>query len=196
MKRTTFSATIDQATAALVLTANASSSEQNKIYIGIDNGVSGSIGWVDLLGIESGFKITPIFKTLNYQKKVKNVNRIDFKRLNKFIRVLCHSTTTLTTCLALIERPMVNPGRFQASASALRAMETTLNALEWRGVPYRFVDSKEWQKIMLPKGIKGTPALKEASLQIGQRLFPQFTGLYKGDADGILIAEWARRERL
>lgn len=168
--------------------------EINKIYIGIDNGVSGSIGWVDKFGVETGFCLAPIFKTLNYQKNAKNINRINFKELNNLIRRI--SKIDNSVLFAVIERPMVNPGRFQASASALRAFEATLNVLEWRGVAYCFIDSKEWQKLMLPKGVKGSALLKSVSLQIGQRLFPQFTDLYKGDADGILIAEWARRERL
>ena len=49
---------------------------------------------------------------------------------------------------------------------------------------------------MLPKGIKGADVLKKASLDVGKRLFPQFADKFKGDADGILIAEWARKMNL
>ena len=63
-------------------------------------------------------------------------------------------------------------------------------------ISYQLVDSKEWQGLMLPKGTKGSDDLKLASLSIGSRLFPQFSDQFKKDADGILIAEWAKRSQL
>ena len=64
--------------------------------------------------------------------------------------------------------------------------------IEQLRLPYRYIDSKEWQKELLPSGLAKLE-LKIASLQIGQRLFPNVN--FKGfpDADGLLIAEWARR---
>ena len=168
---------------------NRGSETVKKVWIGIDNGVTGSIGIVDNKGVSS-FHLTPVFKTLNYQKKAKNLNRVDTRVLNKLLKIPRGNFRVL----ALIERPMVNPGRFQASLSAIRALESTLIILERRGIPYQFVDSKEWQKVMLPAGIKGADKLKKASLDVGKRLFPQFK--FKKDADGILIAEWARRTDL
>lgn len=160
-----------------------------KIYIGIDNGVSGSIGWINNLGTQNGFHYIPTISEQDYTKTKKNRTRIN----NKELRRLLYDINKNGDCIALIERPMVNPGRFQATTSALRALESTLIAIEWCGISYKFIDSKEWQKIMLPSGIKGAPELKKASLDIGKRLFPNFK--YKGDADGILIAEWARRTK-
>ena len=51
---------------------------------------------------------------------------------------------------------------------------------------------------MLPKGIEGSAELKKASKDIGCRLFPSQADLINKhkDADGLLIAEWARRESL
>ena len=97
-----------------------------------------------------------------------------------------------------LERPMVNPGRFQATASALRAMEATLIVLEMFKLPLQYVDSKQWQKALLPSGIKGPAELKKASMDIGCRMFPHLSEIIKkqGDADGLLIAEWARRSQL
>jgi len=86
---------------------------------------------------------------------------------------------------------MVNPGRFQASISAMRALEATLNVLEFLELPHQYIDSKEWQKVMLPSGLKGADQMKKASQSIGKRLFPSIT--CTPDADGLLIAEWARR---
>ena len=158
-----------------------------KTYVGIDNGVTGSIGIVTLTGGSQQFFKTPVFSVVNYQKQIKKINRVDVVKLQS-------SLENLQNPIALVERPMVNPGRFNASTSALRALEATLIVLEALKIPYIFIDSKEWQKDMLPGGIKGADALKKASLDIGKRLFPQFN--FKGDADGMLIAEWARRKML
>lgn len=160
-----------------------------KTYIGMDNGVSGSIGIIDSTGTQTLFFQMPTFSELNYTKEVKHITRIDFSRLENILK-------NCTCPLVIMERPMVNPQRFQASASALRALEATLIVLERLELPKMYIDSKEWQKVMLPHGIKGSDKLKAASLDIGKRLFPQFSGLYKTDADGILIAEWARRKCL
>lgn len=160
-----------------------------KTYIGVDNGVTGSIGIIPPSGIDVTFHLTPTFSVQNYNKDKKNITRIDVKKLSAILQ-------QAVSPFAVLERPMVNPGRFNATASALRALEALLICLEHTNVPYMFIDSKEWQKVLLPKGVKGSDALKKASLDIGSRLFPQFKSKYKGDADGILIAEWARRTNL
>jgi len=157
-----------------------------KTYVGIDNGVSGSIGIVsDTL---TKFFLTPTISVLNYTKEKRNVTRIDHVKLHTILE-------RVKNPFVVLERPMVNPGRFQATASALRALEATIIVFEILNIPYMFIDSKQWQKEMLPKGVKGE-ALKKASLDIGTRLFPQFKHLYSKDADGILIGEFARRFKL
>ena len=80
--------------------------------------------------------------------------------------------------------------------TAMRCFEAELTALEMSGIRFMFIDSKEWQKELLPKGISGSEELKKASLDIGNRLFPQFKGVKHKDRDGILIAEYARRKNL
>lgn len=162
---------------------------QGKTYIGIDNGVSGSIGVIPFLGINAKMIQTPTINVFNYTKKAQKICRVDTDVLHDFLY-------EVRKPFAIIERPMVNPTRFKATQSALRSLEATLVVLEWLNIPYQFIDSKEWQFKMLPHGIKGSADLKKASLSIGKRLFPQFTTLYENDADGILIAEWARRSRL
>jgi len=155
------------------------------IFIGIDNGVSGSIGIIYGEGYYLYAPI-PVKRELNYTKTKKWIHRIDINKL----RILL--PTSKPEILVGLERPMVNPGRFQATASALRALESTLILLEELEFPYRYLDSKEWQKSLLPKDLKGEE-LKEASLSIGKRLFPSID--FKGfkDADGLLIAEYLRR---
>jgi len=166
----------------------------NKIYIGIDNGVSGSIGWS---GIDSnGMNIygqlkTPIISQQNYTKTKKNVTKVHIWEMMALLEgiILMSSQTFL-----VVERPMVNPGRFQASLSAIRALEVVEIIINKLKIPFQYIDSGQWQRVMLPKGIKGSDELKTASLQIGKRLFPSV--VCKNDADGILMAEWARRSQL
>jgi hypothetical protein len=162
----------------------------SKIFIGIDNGVSGSIGVIDEEG--SHLYETPTISQQNYTKKKANITRIDWNRLRTLMTPFQN-----TNCFILMERPMVNPQRFQATTSALRSLEATLVLIEQLGLPYAYIDSKEWQKVLLPQGIKGSDELKKASLDIGCRIFPQHTDMIKRhkDADGLLIAEYCRRTK-
>ena len=159
-----------------------------KVFIGIDNGVSGSIGII--LGDDSMFLPTPTFSQQNYTKAKQNITRIDVVALQKLL-----APYKLCKVMVLLERPMVNPQRWVATASALRALEATLGVVELLGYGYDYIDSKEWQKALLPKGSKGDQ-LKKDSVTIGNRLFPKHEQVIRKqkDADGILIAEYCRRK--
>ena len=155
-----------------------------KAYIGIDNGVSGTIGIItDSFAI---IEKTPVNKVQDYTKAKKIINRVDVVELKNMLEIEDYKI------FALLERPMINPTRFAASISAVRAFEATLCVLESMKIPYQFIDSKEWQKELLPKGCSGDE-LKSASLDIGKRLFPHLN-INHPDMDGLLIAEYARRK--
>lgn len=160
-----------------------------KTYIGIDNGTTGTIGLRndDL----AEYYKTPIIFGQDYHKEKKNVSRIDVLPMNAILKKYKPS-------LALLERPMVDKARWKASMTAVRAFEATLIIIEANKIPRMIIDSKEWQSVMLPKKTKGSDALKKASHDVGIKLFPHLADLIKkhGDADGILIAEWARRMKL
>ena len=161
-----------------------------KTYFGIDNGVSGSLGIITPKHQTLFFSL-PTFKQQSYTKKKQQISRIDPVRLRKILEE--HSGPRL----AIVERPMINPTRFTASISAARALEVVQSLLDIMQTPYQFVDSKEWQKALLPRGAKG-PELKQASLDLGCRLFPEHVATITKhkDADGLLMAEWARRNQL
>ena len=156
-------------------------------FIGIDNGVTGSVGIIQIDPNEIVYVKTPIKKELNYTKSKQWLNRVDGVRLRELLSPYDNMST-----FVFLERPMINHRRFKPTISACRALEATLIVLELLKLPYLYIDSKEWQKVLLPKGLK-KEELKEASLQVARRLFPHIN--YKGfkDADGLLIAEWARR---
>lgn len=174
-----------------------------KVYIGVDNGVTGTIGVVHPKF--SMFMPVPVKKQQDYTKKKKGITRVDvvtlhglFKKLipNKFY--LFNPTGEIIKFHFVIERPMVNPSRWTATLSAIRCLEAWLIFIESMGCSYEHIDSKQWQKELLPKGITGKDELKKASACIGKRLFPgreAYINRHK-DADGLLIAEWARRHQL
>lgn len=164
-----------------------------KTYIGGDNGVSGS--WALISDGAALFVPVPVKREQNYTKAKATITRVDVFALEDILRRWIDGR--VNDVRVFLERPMVNPGRFKATTSALRSLEATLVCLERIGLSFEYVDSKQWQKELLPKGLKGAE-LKHASKDIGKRLFP---GLSKEidkqkDADGLLIAEWARRNDL
>lgn len=162
----------------------------HKVIIGVDNGVTGTIGIVGE-GMEPKIYHTPIKKEQNYCKKKDNITRLD---ANGFADIL--KQFDAKDVMVVMERPMVNPTRFKATTSALRCFEAQLILIEHLCLAYCYVDSKDWQRELLPKGIKGADEQKKASKDIGKRLFPQLAGFKHSDFDGLLIAEYARRKNL
>lgn len=152
-----------------------------KTYIGIDNGTTGSIGFV---GGMVNFMKTPVLKCKNYQKVEKNITRINAEAF-----YLMLSTLNPDSSLAIMERPMVNPTRFNASTSALRSFEAQLVVLDILKIPYVFIDSKEWQKELLPENTF-REQLKHASLAVGNELYPELARVKHPDRDGLLIAHY------
>lgn len=174
------------------------------IYIGIDNGVTGSIG---IINDNSALCYPmPIKHEQSYTKSVKKISRINTVTLTQLLKLYM-------PCKVLIERPFTNPGRMMAMLSAFRSMEATLIVLEYLALPYEYIDSKEWQRAILPKGIwklkektiinkktgketvkqsykAESSELKQAAVDIARRLFPS---VKCEDADGLLIAEYLRR---
>lgn len=167
-----------------------------RTYIGIDNGVTGSIGIIITTSriVDNVFTFqTPIYQQPYYTKKEKTVTRININAMNIMLKNIAGKMNPI----AILERPKVTPQRFYQSLSAIRSHEATLIALEQLNIElYRHgcIDSREWQKIILP-GIHGKE-LKEKSLEVGLRLFPNINIGSLKDLDGLLIAEWARRKEL
>lgn len=158
-----------------------------KIFIGIDNGTTGTIGVVGD-NIQPQFYKTPVKKEQDYTKAKKLVTRLDCEQ---FVEIL--NQYNKNDIFVACERPMINPTRWTASMTAIRCLEAQLIILEMLAIPYQFIDSKEWQRVMLPKGIKGSDEQKSASKDIGNRLFPLFADFKHPDRDGLLIAEYMRR---
>jgi len=159
--------------------------KHNRVFIGIDNGVSGAITILSETGFVHLHIKTPVKNCLNYTKKKAFHNRVDFKEL--FDILFDNIANDVPFCM--IERPMINPTRWVASASALRCLEATEIILEEQKIPYQFIDSKEWQKVLLPSGLV-KEQLKKAANDVAKRLFPKLEIV---NADSLLIAEYCRR---
>lgn len=160
----------------------------NKFYIGIDNGVSGSIGMIAIgpdVPMAVHYVKTPTKSEQNYTKKKDNITRINASELKKLFGYISPGSEVHI----LLERPLVNPKMFKATLSAMRALEATMAIIESLGYAHAFIDSKEWQKELLPTGTKGEE-LKTASLHKARALYPNKLIPGHKDADGLLIAHY------
>ena len=164
----------------------------HRLFIGIDNGVTGTIGMVG--ENEPVFVEVPVKKEQNYTKKKDIITRIDICALSDILRDAAKDLRPDEVFIG-IERPLINPKFFAATVSAARAFEAELCTIESLGFGFMFLDSKEWQKSLLPQGIKGSAEQKSESMDIACRLFPTLSEEIKKhkDGDGILIAEYLRR---
>ena len=168
----------------------------SKIYVGIDNGTTGTITILYKKDVITGPML--IKKELSYTKKKQYITRIHWKNLKTVLKDNANPDKKGEQCdiFCLMERPMINPMRFKQSISAARALEATLIVLEELDISHDYIDSKEWQSYFLPKGIlklkskKKSAELKRAAVDVARRLFPK---IKTKDADSLLIAEYARR---
>lgn len=169
---------------------------RRKLYIGIDNGVTGSICLMDELGTNAQMFKVPTISEQDYTIKIQNVTRLDGARFIEILKI--YPVEFLR--FAYIENPLVQPARFKATMSGIRCMEAQLICLRILNVGRQFIPPRIWQKEILGTGLSKAKEvqLKQLSSDIGKRLYPQFSQFIdkQKDADALLIAEWARRNRL
>ena len=165
----------------------------HKIFLACDNGVTGSISIINSIDSSSLFVKTPAKVEQSYTKKKQNISRIDWLALDDLLLQYRNRQDTIV----ILERPMTNAMRVMATISGARAFESTVCCVERAGLGYEVVDSKQWQSVMLPSGVK-KDQLKKTSADLGIRLFPHLQSIITkhGDADSLLMAEWARRINL
>jgi hypothetical protein len=159
----------------------------HKNYIGWDNGVTGALALLREDGRADWYKM-PVKYELSFQKEEQHIHRVDIKQLRK---ILSNWNLAITDTIITIERPLFNPMRWKASISAARCLEATLIIIEEFGFNLEFIDSRVWQKILLPN-INGSSELKKASAALGKKLYPNIK--FKSDADALLIAYYAKNK--
>lgn len=156
-----------------------------KTTIAVDNGCTGSIAIISPAGtIYTG---TPTKDALHYSKKGGTHQRIDHAELELMLQPYMAEGPHV-----YLERPFTaGPMMINTSLLSARAFEATLIVLERLEYGYTVVDSREWQKALLP-GVTGSANLKKASRLKGLELYPELGSAIKqqGDADGLLIAHY------
>ena len=161
------------------------------VYIGIDNGVTGTIGFINSDGEALQVK-TPVKKVMNYTKSVKRfVSRVEYKDLKSTLSSMIKDADQI---ICRVERPFINGSMFHASISAARAHEATEICLEELKIPFDYIDSKKWQRPLFPPGTE-KKELKVASKTIGERLYPNANVHNHVDCDGLLIAHYLKEIR-
>ena len=172
------------------------------LIIGIDNGTTGTMcSWI----LESGlidFIETPSKRELNYQKEINYIDRLDHNNFKNWIKNQIKSAELIykdkIKVIIILERPMVNPKRFDSSIMAVRTFESTLVILQQMNLNYIVIDSKQWQHYFFGKETTFID-LKFESLKKGLEVVNEYKNLDNiknlitkhGDADALLITKFA-----
>lgn len=153
-------------------------------YIGIDNGVSGTIGIIEEDDFYWLYK-TPVRLVQDFHKTKRNISRLNVEEFMWILKPFINNDYKIC-----IERPFINKIGFTSTISSVRCHEATLVALDLMGLKYQFIDSKEWQTYFFGD-LRQVKDLKRESLEIGTKLFPDIS-LKHNDRDGILIAQYIK----
>ena len=133
------------------------------VFIGLDNGTSGTVGCV---GSTTYFGKTPIFRHRKYTVKEQYISRIDISKLKELLVLLINGQEYKI----LLENPKSSGGGKNKDTTS-RAWEATLIALEQLGLEYETVPAVRWQKYLFPQAI-GRASQKAHSLALGKELYP------------------------
>lgn len=172
------------------------------VIIGIDNGSTGTLcSWIINNQIE--FIETPAKTELNYQKEINYIDRLDHGFLTNWLKNIIKRAKKIykdeLKVIIILERPMVNPQRFDASLNAIRVFEAMLVIIQQLNLNYIVIDSKQWQHYYFGKDTQFID-LKIESLKKGIEIINALhikneiiTDLIKkhGDADALLITKFA-----
>lgn len=158
-------------------------------FLGIDNGVSGTIGIIQVNKEPMCFPIPTVEEVDFHSGEERMITRINHSLLNVIFSGLNPEKT-----MCFMERPMYNNRRFAQSISAARAFESVLLSLEKFEIRKEVIDSKKWQNYFFPtnhrRREKGMTKL--LSNTVGKKLFPSLDASEVDDYDGILIAKYCQ----
>lgn len=177
------------------------------LIVGIDNGSTGTICAWHIKNNLIDFILTPNKHVLNYQKQITYIDRIDYIKLNLWFNQQIRKNKELNDkeikIVVILERPMVNPQRFDSSINAVRAFQATIILLQQLGIKYVVIDSKEWQHYFFGKDTMMIN-LKLASKKLGIETINMYNNERNaeyvkliedhGDADALLIARYAKEK--
>lgn len=176
------------------------------LIFGLDNGATGTICAIIPQYKYLDFIQTPSKVTLDYPKEITYINRVNINELTKFIKknikVAKKFYKQSIKIIVVMQRPMVNPQRFKQSGHALRAFEATIITLQNLEIDYIIIDSKKWQHYFFGKNTlildlkfqsmrKGLEILNNYKLKVKEKKLMQNIIKKHGDADGMLICQFA-----
>jgi len=157
------------------------------VYIGVDNGVSGTIGIYGDSVIEV-YKV-PVRKGCSDYSANHSITRVDVDSLRG---IMCRYTGG--DVKVILEYPYFNMKNIRTTFVAGRCLEAELIVLEGLGLEYSFVSARVWQSDLFP-GIRGRLELKRRSLMFGiDKLGGKVSGF--SDFDGLCIAYWGFKNRV
>lgn len=156
------------------------------IWIGIDNGVSGSIGII-------GTGIEPMMVNAREYTRKKKRGGLEVDP-TAFLQII---TEHGPVSGVVLEKPF--RGQFRnTEVSAAHFDSVARTIMELHQIPFIQVDSREWQKPLLKitqkKGVKNDT--KRISLEAGVLRWPSLRAQIEdqGDADALFLATHARHE--
>ena len=140
--------------------------DARKVYVAIDNGVTGAIAMMDELGDLLYLNLTPVRKGMDYTKARNLINRLDGTAFKEILAPLIPSKTVIR-----LERPAASPKlNWKNTVSAIRCDEAQQIVMEGLGLPFQHIDSRDWQTSMLkiPKKKKVTPVTKHLKAKLSK----------------------------
>ena len=194
--------------------------KKSVLFLGIDNGVSGSMTIMDATGRVLLYEHVPTYKEVKWTKpkttKTKSGKKtvkhdyITLVDIDAMQRILVKYTSLVSDVYCFLERPAI-------SYAAAWSMQTSISAgMSWAYVTYVLkklkinrtdIDSKMWQKAFIPeatgeknkeymktlKAGERNKLLKEASDMFAKSIWPGFSSKELGGGDSVCIAEYGRR---
>lgn len=188
--------------------------------LGIDNGVTGSIALMNPKGKVVMLAKVPTYKEIKWTKpKVKKLktktkvvrDEITLIDIDALQRMLVTYTSVVSDIHCFLERPAISYAAawsLSTSVSASMSWAYVTYVLKKLKIPRTDIDSKEWQKALIPEatGLKNkeymktlksgerNKLLKEASAMFAKSICPKYNSKESGDGDSICICEYGRRK--
>ncbi len=166
----------------------------NKLYVGIDNGISGAMCVINNAGQVLHLSNLPTKKLGkdNSIEAYKLFSQLEdlIQKLDPWIHVMVESASKFS------------PGKM-ALCSTWRSFGTIEAVLSILNIPWEPINARTWQADLFKSHVRiGEENTKGISLQICKRLFPSVNLIREnrsnpdlGLADALLIAEYCRRHR-
>lgn len=173
------------------------------LFIGIDPGLDGAIGWIRSSGGDVGACVTPtILKTEGKGSRLYDLplmRRVLIGCLLDYAPGVNTAERAQSSCVALEKQQAMKGQGVSSTFSIGRGYGLWEGLLVGLGVPYQLVHPKTWQKELLG-GLAG--GSKERSIQRAGALFPDLDLRasersripHDGKADALCLAEWCRRQ--